>query len=63
MKGAIMYRFIYVFDEETANAMVEYGYSLIKVHDGEHVYVFENIPDTTFHFSEKNFVYSNTLTF
>ena len=58
-----MYKFIYVFDKETSDAMVEQGLTLIKSDDDKKVYVFENKPEMTFNFSKKDFVYSNTLTF
>ena len=58
-----MYKFIYVFDKETADALVEQGVTLIKSDDEKKIYVFENTAEMTFSFSKKDFVFSDTLTF
>ena len=58
-----MYKFIYVFDKETADALVEQGVTLIKSDDEKKIYVFENKAEMTFSFSKKDFVFSDTLTF
>ena len=58
-----MYKFIYVFDEKTADSLVEQGFNLIKSNKEKNIYVFENNPKNTMKFSKKDFVFSNTLTF
>lgn len=56
-----MGRFIYVFDKETADALIEQGLTLIK--SNNRIYVFKNDPSINQKFSGKDFIFSNTLTF
>lgn len=58
-----MYNFIYVFDPNTADSLIEQGFNLIKSNKEKNIYVFENNPKNTMKFSKKDFVFSNTLTF
>lgn len=58
-----MYRFIYVFDKDTADALVAQGFTLIKSDDEKKIYVFENSPTIKPRFSKKDLVFSNMLTF
>ena len=58
-----MYKFIYVFDKKTSDALIAQGFNLVKSDEKNKVYVFENNPQKKFTFSNKDFVFSNTLTF
>lgn len=58
-----MYKFIYVFNKETADTLVTQGFNLVKNNEKNNVYVFENNPKLKLTFSKKDFVFSNTLTF
>lgn len=58
-----MYKFIYVFTKETSDALIAQGFTPVKSDEKNKVYVFENSPGKKFTFSQKDFVFSNTLTF
>lgn len=59
----LIYKFIYVFTQETSDTLVAQGFNLVKSDKKNNVYVFENNPKKKFTFSKKDFVFSNTLTF
>lgn len=58
-----MYRFIYVFDKDTADTLTKQGLTIIKSDDEKKIYVFENTPTMKPKFSKKDFVFSDMLTF
>lgn len=54
-------RFIYVFDEQTRDALIAGGYRLMN--SGNGMYVFENKPGLVFAMNGMRCVYLDTLTF
>lgn len=56
-------KFIYVFDKDARDRLLSASYQLLKADEQQNIFVFENSPEKTMDFSEKNFVFSNTLTF
>lgn len=58
-------KFLYVFDKETRDKLIDAGYTLLKSNDSKEVYVFENRGIETFDLNTapKNVFPSNTLTF
>ena len=55
--------FIYVFDEETKDKMVELGYDLIKESEDGKVFVFCFYNNSIYSFSHTKYVVSDVLTF
>lgn len=56
-------RFIYAFDDETKNHLLEKNYNLIKSDETKKIYVFENNTSLTFDMVGMTCVYSDILTF
>lgn len=54
-------KFIYVFDEETRDALIAKNYKLMSSRNG--MYVFQNKFDINFAMNDIHCVYSDTLTF
>ena len=58
-----MKQFIYVFDEETRDGLLELGYDLIKSNEEGKVYVFKSDDRLVFTFEPGKYVYSDTIAF
>lgn len=56
-------KFIYAFDENTKNKLINDGYQLLKTSDTQSVFIFKNKSGIVFNLNEGTFVLSNTLTF
>lgn len=55
--------FVYVFDLEDKQALLDRGYELIKADDKNGVYVFNNDDQLKFSDLNINYVLNNTMTF
>ena len=55
--------FIYVFDKETRDALIERGYSLLKSDNTRCVYVFDSKGGDKFALGDIKYAYSDILTF
>lgn len=55
--------FLYVFDKEVRDILLDHGFRLLKSDDKNHTYVFQR--DDSLHFSlgEHMYVFSDVLTF
>ena len=58
-----MERFLYVFDKESRDELLNAGYKLLKSDKKNNVYVFANRNDMAFELADISFVRSDTLTF
>lgn len=61
-----MYNFIYIFDSNSRDILIEAGYQLLRSDETNNIYVFVNKDPSELRFndnSEFKFVYSNVLTF
>ena len=56
-------RFIYTFDDNTRDRLLEKNFKLIKSDEKKKVYVFENKTNLTFDMIGMTCVYSDILTF
>lgn len=56
-------KFIYVFDKDVKERLIKLGYSLLKDDIAKSVFVFEANDSLNFELSDKEFVYSDTLSF
>ena len=55
--------FVYVFDKESRNKLIDLGYQLVKEDPKNFIYVFENKNNIVFEENQIQAVFSNTLTF
>lgn len=60
-EGTKVYRFIYVFSQDTADALTAGGIQPLVSDAEKKVWVFENTPEAARHLYKKDFVYSNML--
>lgn len=58
-----MGRFIYVFDEESKDILLNKGFELVKNDEPQHMYVFANSDTLCFDLNDVPLAYSDTLTF
>ena len=58
-----MEKFLYVFNKEARDRLLEANYTLLKSDEKNEVYVFANQMDMTFALADISFIRSNTLTF
>ena len=55
--------FIYVFDTETRDRMLDAGYLLLKSDEPKAIFVFAATPELSFDFQGAKHLYSDELTF
>lgn len=58
-----MKQFIYVFDDETRDALLSLGYELLKSNKKGKVYVFKSNDKLVFTLEPGKFVYSDTISY
>jgi hypothetical protein len=58
-----MSKFIYVFNENDKNKMLELNYEMVKGDKDKHIYVFLNAEQLNFAIGEIKFALSDVLTF
>ena len=58
-----MEKFLYVFNKEARDRLLEANYTLLKSDEKNETYVFANQMDMTFALADISFIRSNTLTF
>ena len=55
--------FLYVFDKEIRDILIDRGFTLLKSDEGANTYVFQRDDNLHFSFGEHMYVYSDVLTF
>lgn len=58
-----MEKFLYVFNKEARDRLLEANYTLLKSDEKNETYVFANQMDMTFALADISYVRSNTLSF
>lgn len=58
-----MEKFLYVFNKEARDRLLEANYTLLKSDEKNETYVFANQMDMTFALADISYIRSNTLTF
>lgn len=58
-----MEKFLYVFNKDARDRLLDANYTLLKSDDRNEIYVFANQMDMTFALADISFIRSNTLTF
>lgn len=56
-------KFIYVFTKDAFDKLSESGYQLLKADKINSIYVFENKQNVKFALADKEYLFSDTLTF
>ena len=55
--------FLYVFDKELRDILIDKGFTLLKSDDKNHTYVFQRDDSLRFSLTEHTYVFSDVLTF
>lgn len=58
-----MEKFLYVFNKEARDRLLEANYTLLKSDEKNEIYVFANQMDMTFALADISYIRSNTLSF
>lgn len=58
-----MEKFLYVFNKQARDSLLDANYTLLKSDEQNEIYVFANQVDMTFALADISFIRSDTLTF